>query len=218
MVNEIRGFDHTGASQVGTPAIFGMNFQSVSTAEKLPSSGGQPGGYLAGGATPGPVLSSALDFIDASIAKFQDALDAAHLGHNTTIILSAKHGQSPQDPASLTRIPDGPILDALDAAWNTAKHTTSGLVAFSINDDAMVIWLKDRSAQATTFAKDFLTHYTGVGNDINSNPKAFTSAGLSKIYSGRAAAKFFGVHPGNIRVPDLSGVTQHGVVYTGGHG
>ena len=38
MLNEIDGFDHSGTRQVGTPAIFGMNFQTVSTAEKLPTS------------------------------------------------------------------------------------------------------------------------------------------------------------------------------------
>src|SRR5262249_33700779 len=30
VLNEINGFDHTGTVKVGTPAIFGMNFQSVS--------------------------------------------------------------------------------------------------------------------------------------------------------------------------------------------
>src|SRR5215831_1733658 len=38
VLNEINGFDHSGTIQVGTPAIFGMNFQTVSTAQKLPSS------------------------------------------------------------------------------------------------------------------------------------------------------------------------------------
>jgi hypothetical protein len=32
------------------------------------------------------------------------------------VIHSAKHGQSPQNPAALTRIPDGPMIDALNAA------------------------------------------------------------------------------------------------------
>ena len=33
VINEINGFDHSGKTRVGTPAIFGMNFQTVSTAE-----------------------------------------------------------------------------------------------------------------------------------------------------------------------------------------
>ena len=63
MINEINGFDHSGTAQVGTPAIFGMNFQTVSTAEKLPTSDGLTGGYLADGVTPGPLLSRALDYV-----------------------------------------------------------------------------------------------------------------------------------------------------------
>ena len=47
-------FDHRGTTNVGTPALFGMNFQTVSTAEKLPTSGGQPGSYLSDGVTPQP--------------------------------------------------------------------------------------------------------------------------------------------------------------------
>jgi hypothetical protein len=49
----INGRDHSGTDRVGTPAIFGMNFQTVSTAEKLPTSDGLTGGYLADGETPG---------------------------------------------------------------------------------------------------------------------------------------------------------------------
>ena len=53
VINEIDGFDHSGATAVGTPAIFGMNFQTVSTAEKLPTSDGLTGGYLADGSYAG---------------------------------------------------------------------------------------------------------------------------------------------------------------------
>ena len=52
VLNEIDGFDHSRSDNVGMPALLGMNFQSVSTAQKLPTSGGQPGGYQADG-TPG---------------------------------------------------------------------------------------------------------------------------------------------------------------------
>ena len=67
VLNEIDGFDHSGTTKVGTPAIFGMNFQTVSTAEKLPTSDGLAGGYLADGVTPGPLLARALDYVDAQI-------------------------------------------------------------------------------------------------------------------------------------------------------
>jgi hypothetical protein len=53
VLNEIDGYDHSGAHKVGTPAIFGLNFQTISTAQKLPTSDGLTGGYPAGGLIPG---------------------------------------------------------------------------------------------------------------------------------------------------------------------
>ena len=216
--NEIDGYDHSGKNKVGVPAIFGMNFQSVSTAQKLPSSDGLAGGYQADGVTPGPVLSGALDFVNAQVGSFLDELRAQHLTDSTTIILSAKHGQSPTQPAALTRIPDSPILDGLDAAWKAANTGAGDLVAQATDDDAMLLWLTDRSQAAADFAKAYLLAHNGTGNDINSNPKGYTASGLSTIYAGRAAANFMDVAPGDPRVPDLIGIVQHGVVYTGGTG
>jgi hypothetical protein len=216
--NEIDGFDHGRTTHVGVPAIFGMNFQSVSTAQKLPTSGGKPGGYLADGVTPGPVLADALDFVDSQVGSFVNEIHAKGLDQNTTIILSAKHGQSPTDPAALTRIPDGPLLAGLNAAWKNAHPGAGDLVAHSTDDDAMLLWLTDRSQVAAEFAKTFLLAQSGQGNDITGAPKPFTASGLATVFAGSAAAKFFGVPAGDPRVPDLFGIVQHGVVYTGGKG
>jgi len=217
VINEIEGFDHSGTTRVGTPAIFGMNFQTVSTAQKLPVSDGLKGGYLADGVTPGPLLSRALDFINSEVGAMLAAISRQHLERSTAVILSAKHGQSPQDPAKLTRIPDGPIMDALDAAWQAAHPAaTQPLVLGSVNDDGMVIWLTDRSQAAADFAKQFLLDHSGTGNDINGNPKAYTASGLRQVFAGEAAADFFHAKPGDPRVPDVFGVSQVGVVYTGG--
>jgi hypothetical protein len=219
VINEINGLDHSGTKKVGTPAIFGMNFQTVSTAQKLPTSGGQPGGYLADGVTPGPVLDKALDFINGKVGAFQAALENRHLARSTVIILSAKHGQSPDTPSLLTRIPDGPILAGLNAAWKAAHpSSTADLVAQSTDDDGVIMWLSDRSAAATEFAKTYLLNHNGTGNDSNGNPKPYTHSGLTTIYAGEAAADFFGVTPGDPRVPDLFGIAQVGTVFTGGHG
>jgi hypothetical protein len=218
VIDEINGYDHSGATAVGTPALFGMNFQTVSTAEKLPISSGLVGGYLADGITPGPLLQRALDFINTKVGAMIDAINARHLQNDTVIILSAKHGQSPQNPAALTRINDGPIIEALNAVWQAHTGTTQKLVAFAIDDDGMLFWLNDRSDAAEAFAKSFLQSYSGVGNDINKQPKAFTSSGLvpSKIYTGVDAANFIGVPFSDARVPDVIGIAQYGTVYTGG--
>jgi len=218
VLNEINGFDHSGTSNVGTPAIFGMNFQSVSTAEKLPSSNGLTGGYEADGVTPGPLLRRALDFVNAKVGAMMDAIRARGLQNETVVILSAKHGQSPQTPSALTRIPDGPIIDALNAAWSAAHPGAGDLVAFSINDDGMLIWLNDRSPEAESFASAFLLGHSGVGNDISGNPKPYTASGLKQIYAGADAAGFIGVPFADARVPDIVGISQYGVVYTGKQG
>jgi hypothetical protein len=138
------------------------------------------------------------------------------LSHSTAIIISAKHGQSPQNPALLTRIDDGPILANLDAAWQAAHPTAKRpLVAFAIDDDGMLMWLNDPSAAAATFARDFLLEQTGTGNDINGNPKAYTQSGLRTVYAGAAAASFMRVQLGDPRVPNIIGVAQVGTVFTG---
>jgi hypothetical protein len=226
VINEIKGFDHSGHTRQGTPAIFGMNFQTVSTAQKLPvsvtSTSGStqlPGGYEADGVTPGPVLKDALNFIDVKVGAMLIAIKKAGLEESTAIILSAKHGQSPQDPAKLTRIDDSPIFDALNAAW-AAKYPkrVRPLVAFAIDDDGMLVWLNDRSETATTFARQFLLSYSGIGNDINGKDKPFVHSGLTKVFAGEDAAAYFGVQPGDLRVPDVFGISQVGVVYTGKKG
>ena len=135
VLNEIDGWDHSGTHHVGTPAIFGMNFQTVSTAEKLPISDGLAGGYNPDG-TPGPLLPSALDFVNAEVGRLMAAIQHHGLGSSTTIILSAKHGQSPIDLSDLRRVDDGAIIDAINAGvghdairrprrWSPSPSTTT---------------------------------------------------------------------------------------------
>jgi Type I phosphodiesterase / nucleotide pyrophosphatase len=56
------------------------------------------------GSTTEPVLSNALDFVDQSLGKMVFALAQRGLLNRTTIIVSAKRGQSPMNPAALNRI------------------------------------------------------------------------------------------------------------------
>jgi len=219
VLNWIDGLDHSGAKQIGTPAIFGMNFQSVSTGEKLPVSGGQAGGYLADGATPGPVLSGALDFVDRSLGQMVAEIHKQHLDGSTTIIVSAKHGQSPQNPAALTRIDDGAITSAINAAWAKIHPDNPNLIVFSVNDDGFLAWTSDRSPTATEFVRHWLLTHPATGNDINGNPVTnIPASGLTQVYAGAAAADLIGVPAGDPRVPDVIGIARYGTVYTGGQG
>jgi hypothetical protein len=222
VLNEIDGRDHSGATHTGVPAIFGMNFQSVSTAEKLPSSPingvSQAGGYLRrdGRWVPGPVLRDALGFVDRKLGRMLDRLSARGLLASTDVIVSAKHGQSPIETTALKRIDDGNVIDALNAAWQARGHGDN-LVSFAIDDDAMYLWLAHRGPAARRFARRFLLHYSqpasaGAATDYAGDPIGFTASGLTRVLDGPA---FFGVPAGDARVPDLIGVVQHGVVYTG---
>ncbi|WEO93532.1 alkaline phosphatase family protein [Streptomyces sp. FXJ1.172] len=217
VLNEIDGYDHSRTHEVGTPAVFGMNFQSVSTAQKLPASDGLTGGYQAKG-VPGPLLAKSLDFVDQQVGALLTELRKRHLDGSTTVVLSAKHGQSPTDPKALTRIDDGPLLDGLNAAWKSAHPGAADLVAHAVDDDAMLLWLTDRSQAAADFAKAYLLARSGTGNGIDGKARPFTASGLKTLYAGASAARYFHTRPGDSRVPDLVGISQYGVVYTGGKG
>ncbi|MFF5143102.1 alkaline phosphatase family protein [Streptomyces sp. NPDC013157] len=215
VLDEIDGYDHSGARRTGVPAVFGMNFQSVSTAQKLPASDGLAGGYTTPG-IPGPLLAKNLAFVDREVGTFLDEIHKQGLDGSTTVILSAKHGQSPTDPKALTRIDDGPLLDGLNAAWKDAHPGAGDLVAHAVDDDAMLLWLNDRSQAATEFAKAYLLAQSGTGNGIDGAAKPFTASGLKTVYAGTEAARYFHARPGDSRVPDVFGISRYGVVYTGG--
>src|SRR5215469_13421712 len=170
IINEIDGYDHSGTGQkVGTPAIFGMNFQTVSTAEKLLSSeatiGGPvlAGGYLPGTTTPGPLLSSALDYVDGQLGRMLREIQAKGLASSTAIIVTAKHGQSPQDPNQLTRIKDGPIIDAVNAAWTAAHPGAGNLIVAGTDDDLWQSYLSDDSQAAADFVQTYLWSHDATG-------------------------------------------------------
>jgi Type I phosphodiesterase / nucleotide pyrophosphatase len=175
-----------------------MNFQTVSTGQKLPTSrtngnlsGSAAGGYLADGATPGPVLTNALDFVDQSLGKMVNALGSRGLFNSTAIIVSAKHGQSPMNLSALNRIDDGKIIPALNSAWNNSQQQgnpkATPLVAFGVDDDGMLLWLNDRSTAATEFARQFLVKYHDSTASVDRKP--VKSAGLWQVYTGVAAAQ-----------------------------
>ena len=195
-----------------------MNFQTVSTAEKLPLSDGLRGGYNTDG-TPGPLLTRALDYINTQVGRLQSEITQRGLAGSTAIILSAKHGQSPIDPTALRRVDDGAIISAMNAAWAAQHPNAEPLVSFSVDDDAMLIWLSDRSAAAQSFAKTYLLTHSAPANTINDPKGTFsatvTASGLTSVSTGAQADALFGAPIGDSHAPDLVGIAQHGVVYTG---
>jgi Type I phosphodiesterase / nucleotide pyrophosphatase len=233
VLNEINGLDHSGTTHVGTPAIFGMNFQAVSVAQKIrmtpatligPDANGnyttstpQPGGYqwVGGQLVPGPVLSSALDYIDAQLGRMVSQIHKDGLAGSTTIIVTAKHGQSPQDPNKLITVKDGPIISAINAAWAQTHPDNTSLIVAGTDDDLWQSYLSDNSQAACDFVKSYLLNHDAQGYDANKNPVTVHHSGLAQVWAGADAAAFFGVPVGNGRYPDVFGKVQEGIVYSG---
>ncbi|MBN9620967.1 MAG: alkaline phosphatase family protein [Actinobacteria bacterium] len=232
ILNEIDGRDHSGKTKVGTPAIFGMNFQAVSVAEKIRStpanliknangtyttSAPQAGGYqwVDGKLVPGPVLSSALDYVNAQLGRLVAEIRKDGLAGSTTIIVTAKHGQSPQNPNQLVTVKDGPIISAINAAWAKAHPGNKSLIVAGTDDDVWQSYLSDNSQAASDFVKNYLWNHTAQGYDVNLKPVTVQHSGLAQIWAGAQAAKFFGVAVNNGHYPDVFGKVQVGIVYSG---
>jgi hypothetical protein len=235
VINELSGFDHSGTTKVGVPTILGMNFQTVSVAEKVDSpgtltknSGGgytegpmELAGYQPGTTEPRPLLASAFDYVNAQLKRMVAKIDAAGLASSTAIIITAKHGQSPQNPLELKRIDDGPIIDAINAAWTAHTGHQTKLIVAGTDDDLWQSYLSVKTQAAADFVKSYLWNHPATAvrysNDgVNRGTEQVAHSGLAQIYAGHEAANFFGVPYNDPRYPDVFGRVQVGVVYTGG--
>jgi hypothetical protein len=231
IINEINGFDHSGQNKVGTPAILGMNFQTVSVAQKLntpaeltgPDASGMfklgrvlMGGYFPGTTTPGPLLQSALDYVNNQLESMVEAINAQGLNGSTAIIITAKHGQSPQDPNLIRRIDDGPIIDSINTAWNAKHPGNSTLIVAGTDDDLWQSYLSDTSQNAADFVKNWLWTHDATAHKVDGSTVMVPHSGLAKIYAGHESANFFGVPDSDPRHPDVFGRVQVGVIYTSG--
>lgn len=158
VLNEIDGRSADGARRARVPAVFGMNFQEVSVAEKLPV-----GGYADAAGTPSALLAGAIAHVDASLGRMVSELRARHLLEHTLIVVSAKHGQSPIDRSRLAMEPGGrgnatvtdPLgyvnavdanVDAVFASFVNPNSGNSPAVRGHLQtDDVGIVWLQDQS-------------------------------------------------------------------------
>src|SRR5262249_14673012 len=207
-LHEIDGLPSDGQHTAPVPAIFGMNFQAVSVGQKLvdpvkscqrnPTATCDPT-YFPGGYQPGtlhftPQLASGLAYVDGALGTMVAELRKQDLLDSTTIIISATHGQSPMDPASLFKIGDQ-ITPILTAAGITAAQTTE--------DDIALVWLQDQ-AQTGAAVKALRTNQAGPNK-----------ARIQSVLSGDALADHFGDPLRNDRTPDLIVQPIPGTIYTG---
>jgi hypothetical protein len=235
VINELNGYDHSGTQKVGVPAILGMNFQTVSVAEKVDSPGTlaenpdgtytegpvELAGYYPGGTTPRPLLASAFDYVNAQLQRMDETIQQDGLASSTAIVVTAKHGQSPQDPLQLKRIKDGPIVAAINAAWTARTGDQNNLIVAGTDDDLWQSYLSVKTQAAADFVKNYLWNHSATAvlydNDgVNRGTEQVAHSGLAQIYAGKEAADFFGVPYSDPAYPDVFGRVQVGTVYTGG--
>ena len=152
ILNEINGKWHIGSKRTKTPTIFGMNFQSVSVAQKLIENGVK-GGYLDAAGTPSDALLSNIEFADASVGAMVRNLRDRDLLDSTLVIITAKHGQSPIDPNGFFPIPGKTsnglspatiISNQLHAAMPTSEDPNGAGIG-STEDDVSLLWLTNPS-------------------------------------------------------------------------
>jgi hypothetical protein len=223
ILNEIDGMTSRGEEASGTPAIFGMNFQSVSVGQKdvdptlcVRKTGVCQPGYFKGGYFPSTdggqtfkftpqmdgvthypgtdiTVPGALNFVDASLAAMVKELKANNLYSSTQIIIEAKHGQSPIDPDTLHKI-GSPELDVLSAAKIDVIQPTE--------DDVALIWLSNQTQTdaAVKALEDSMN---------NGNP-----ARIARVLSGTELAGLYNDPKVDNRTPDIIVEPIPGTIYT----
>jgi hypothetical protein len=232
LLNEIAGQASHMSSDITNPeipAIFGMNFQAVSVAQKFGFGGitllpnGQEG-------PPSPILQAAMLHTDASIGKIVAALKSTmdphgggSLWNTTDLVLTAKHGQAPRVGAG-GLMKDSTLPDLLDNAGAGVAQATQ--------DDVSLIWLQDQSK--TELAVQTLQNLVKTGTiDVNfpQNPLQVSipqpiplgqtlhlpaSQVIDKILFGQDLVKAgFGDPAKDSTTPDIIVVLKPGYIWVG---
>jgi Type I phosphodiesterase / nucleotide pyrophosphatase len=207
VLNWIDGKNHLGNASAVVPTIFGMNFQAVSVGQKLIESGVK-GGYTDAAGTPTPSMLGEIQFVDGAIGQFVNELKKNHVYDSTTIIITAKHGQSPVDAHRFFPIPghSGANGTPPSGVLGSAFLPDSELNQIGpTEDDISLLWL--RPGTSTADAVSLLEN-------------SAASAGIGQILYGPSLEMMFGT-PGlpamgdDPRTPDIVVLPNVGVVYTG---
>jgi arylsulfatase A-like enzyme len=197
-----------------------MNFQAVSVGQKLAKDNsdgscpqsthtGLPGGYVDGAGTPTAVLAYGLQKTDEALGSMIQALKQRGLYNSTLFIVSAKHGQSPINPAKVNK--PGHFADLVaalpDAATNpgalaiaSASACAKGPCGFVQDDDIALIWLQDQ------------TQTKAVIDYLNANAKALF---IDEVLGGDELKLKFNDPAHDSRTPDIIVQPIYGTIYTG---
>jgi len=213
ILNQIDGKTHDGSRHAPVPTLFGMNFQAVSVGQKLienPKTQPLIGGYTDAAGTPTAPMRDEIAFVDASVGEMVARLRHRGLLDSTFVIITAKHGQSPIDPARFFPIPGSggtngtSPADLIDSYLPTSESPSNPTGIGPTQDDISQLWLK--------FSSDTLA---AVGI-LEANA---TAAGIGQVFYGPSLETMFnapGLPPtGDPRTPDIIVQPNVGVVYTG---
>jgi len=212
ILNQIDGRNSAATKAAPVPAIFGMNFQTVSVGQKLVdptlcnrtthvcSPGYVPGGYEPGSTSTTPIftpqLQGAIKYVDTAIGSMVTELRNKGALASTTIIIGAQHGQSPIDPSQLQKIGSAEV---------TVLNNAGVFPAFFVDDDVSLIWMNPASQQADTQA--------GVkalsDSETNGNP-----ANIQTLLSGTPLQSQFGNPATDPRTPDIMIQPIPGTIYS----
>ncbi len=221
VVNWINGKTHLGDKSAPVPVLFGMNFQAVSVGEKLIENGVK-GGYTDAAGDPTTELASAITFADGAIGQMVDALKDQGLLDSTTIIITAKHGQSPIDPNRFFPIPGHAGTNGTSPAHLLAAQGLVPMVEINgpgpTEDDISQLWLSPGNTTAT--------NTVAAVNFLETNAK---TAGIGQIFYGSSLEAMFNapgvpavngpccalLPGGDPRSPDIIVAPNIGVIYTG---
>jgi hypothetical protein len=217
VLNWIKGLNHLGLSKAPVPAIFGMNFQSVSVGQKLIEKGVK-GGYLDAAGKPTMPMLSEIQFADAAIGQMAAELKKQGLLDSTLIIITAKHGQSPVDTNRFFPIPGKSGLNGASPA-NVLVNADPNLLPFSesplnptgigpTEDDISQLWLTNSS---DTLKAVGLLEANAAAAGIG---QIFYGPSLETMFNAPGLPAPFG-NGGDPRTPDIIVQPNVGVVYTG---
>src|SRR3974377_1393368 len=213
--NEVDGSNTPATKAAPVPAIFGMNFQAVSVGQKLvdpilscvrsqnrPGCAPNyvPGGYEGGSTSASPIftpqLKGAIKFVDSAIGSMVQELRSKGVLATTTIIITAKHGQSPIDPVTLALI---------GHAETTVLNNAGVFPAQVTDDDVALIWMNP-ATQAADTAKGVAALQNSISHG---NP-----ARIQTLLYGSALVAQFGNPATDPRTPDIIIQPIPGTIYS----
>jgi arylsulfatase A-like enzyme len=203
LLNEIAGKTHNGAP-AAIPVIFGMNFQAVYIGQSVNEPGVGAGGYQNAAALPSAALLQNIQFVDASIGQIVNALQTQGIYDSTLIIITAKHGESPIDPAAYVANGSNTPATLLGSAIPYSESPLNPTGIGATEDDVSVLWLAP-GASVTSAVQLLETNATAIG--------------LGEIYYGPTLAMNFnagGLGTGlDSRSPDIIVTPNVGMTYSG---